>query len=256
MSYDESAYTWSNKEQLLAREELAALSNTYSAPLDEKERSQALFLRGSQLARFLAVFELYQLITKVPGVIFDLGAWRGSTSVLCENFRAILEPLNFQRQIFAFDTFEGYSGFSENEICKDTIRNGSYSVEPSYDTLLANILGLHEKNNAMGHISGKHSVVKGDCRVTVKQLLEKRPNLIISLAFFDLNSFEPTKDVLELILDFMPPGGVIAFWQLTRDDIQAEGQAYHQLINKKFKHTLRKSEFYPSLSYVLVGDDS
>ena len=57
-----------------------------------------------------------------------------------------------------------------------------------------------EKNNAMGHISGKHSVVKGDCRVTVKQLLEKRPNLIISLAFFDLNSFEPTKDVLELMI--------------------------------------------------------
>ena len=70
----------------------------------EKERSLGLFIRGSLLARIVAIQELYLKIIDLPGSIYDIGTWRGQTAVLCENFRAIYEPLNFKRKIICFDT--------------------------------------------------------------------------------------------------------------------------------------------------------
>lgn len=92
--------------QLDAREKLYVPFENYPAPKDEKERSLSLFMRGSQLARLLAINEIYQKIINIPGNIMDCGTWRGSTATLCGvNLRAIYEPLNFQRHIYAFDTF-------------------------------------------------------------------------------------------------------------------------------------------------------
>jgi hypothetical protein len=105
MGYDQKAFTYSTDESINSRDELYNLLYCYQAPKDEKERSLALFLRGSQLARILAIQEIYLKIIGIPGSIMDFGTWRGSTAVLCENYRAIYETLNFQRYIYAFDTF-------------------------------------------------------------------------------------------------------------------------------------------------------
>lgn len=69
----------------------------------------------------------------LPGAILDLGTWRGQTAVLCENFRAILEPLNFQRRIHAFDTFTGYTGFAEHDTRdRKLFSDGTYSLSGEY----------------------------------------------------------------------------------------------------------------------------
>lgn len=86
--------------------------NGYASTPEEKERSLGLFLRGSLLARILAVAHIYQQIVEIPGIVFDIGTWRGQTAVLCENFRAIYEPLHFNRRIVCFDTFEGMPGLA------------------------------------------------------------------------------------------------------------------------------------------------
>ncbi len=129
MQYDKEKFTFSSKEQIKARDDLYKEYENYSAPKDETERSISLFIRGSQLARIIAINEIYQHILPLPGCIMDIGTWRGSTAVLCENYRAIYEPLNFQRHIYAFDTFEGYKGFETNENATENISNGTYNVE-------------------------------------------------------------------------------------------------------------------------------
>lgn len=249
--HESSALTYSSAKSLEARSELFNLMEEYPGTPEEKERSLGLFVRGSLMARFLAVFELYQQIVKLPGIILDLGTWRGQTAVLCENFRAILEPLHFNRRIVCFDTFKGYAGFSKKDKPTDLHKDGTYPLGGSaYADLLRQLLLLHEKNNAMGHVQGKHQVIEGDIRTTLPAFFKTSPHEVVSLAFFDLNSVEPTKQAFDLVYKRLAPGGLIAFWQLTRDVIPAEGIVYTQNILNDYPHTLFRTASYPGLCYL------
>jgi hypothetical protein len=212
-----------------------------------------LFLRGSLLARILAICEIYKQIIELPGIVVDVGTWRGQTAVLCENFRAIFEPLNFNRRIVCFDTFDGYKGFGDKDSPTVLHKDGTYGVGGTeYVELLRHILELHEKSNAMGHNYGKHSVVLGDCRVTIPGFFSDRPNEVVALSFFDVNCYEPTKEAFEHIYRRLVPGGIIAFWQLTRGSaIQAEGKFYAEEVLGKYAHQLKRASTYPGLCYLI-----
>ncbi len=243
--------SYSDPDSLKARTELFGLLKTYPASEGEAERSLGLFLRGSLLARILAVGELYEKIVMLPGGILDLGSWRGQTAVLCENLRAIHEPLHLNRRVAAFDTFEGYQGFSDKDRPTELHQEGTYGVGEGYAAYLRDLLTLHEKNNAMGHNQGKHRVIQGDIRVTLPQYYQDHPSEVVALAFFDLNSYQPTHEAFELVWQRLVPGGIVAFWQLTRDIIPAEGRVYAEQILNKHAHTLRRTRFYPGLCYLV-----
>ncbi|MBB5390098.1 MULTISPECIES: TylF/MycF/NovP-related O-methyltransferase [unclassified Herbaspirillum] len=250
--HESSIITNADQDQVKARRELFSMMAAYPATEEETERSLGLFIRGSLLARILATFEVYQRIVKLPGAIVDMGTWRGQTAVLCENFRAILEPLNFQRRIHAFDTFTGYAGFNEKDPRDAKLySDGTYSLSSEYANLLKTLLQLHERNNAMGHVNGKHRVWEGDCRQTFDTFRKEFPGEMISLAWFDLNVLEPTRDSFKDVIRQLVPGGIVAFWQLTRGgQVPTEGMHYLNDILGEYKHTIHKAEAYPSLCYL------
>jgi len=250
-SHESTVITYSDEKSLAARAELFSLLKRYPATDDEAERSLGLFLRGSLLARIFAIRELYEKIVMKPGIIVDLGTWRGQTAVLCENLRAILEPLHFNRRIVCFDTFEGYVGFSNQDKATDLHKDGTYRVGTEYNDYLSALLVLHEKNNVMGHNHGKHRVIKGDCGVTLPQYLKEHENEMVALAFFDLNSYDRTETAFQHIYGRLVPGGVVAFWQLTRDVIPAEGKVYNKTILNRVSHTVHRTQFYPGLCYLI-----
>lgn len=250
--HESSVVTFSPPSSIEARSELFTLMRSYAATDDETERSLGLFLRGSLLARILAVEEVYRKIIDLPGCILDIGTWRGQTAVLCENFRAIFEPLHFGRRIVCFDTFEGYVGFGDKDRATQLHRDGTYQVGgEDYATYLAHLLEVHEANNAMGHNRGKHRVVMGDCRKTIPQFFEEHPSEFVALAFFDVNSYEPTLEAFEHVWKRLVPGGVVAFWQLTRSTIPAEGKVYSDAVLGKYGHTIRRASTYPGLCYLV-----
>ena len=88
-THESAVVTYSSDESVDARMQIFGLLNSYPASDAEKERSLGLFLRGSLLARILAIADIYKLIVDVPGAVFDVGTWRGQTAVLCENLRAM-----------------------------------------------------------------------------------------------------------------------------------------------------------------------
>ncbi|WP_010325265.1 TylF/MycF/NovP-related O-methyltransferase [Marinobacterium stanieri] len=249
MNYDPSVFTSSDIGQLQARDELFELYQSYQAPQNELERSLPLFMRASLLARVLAVQEVFLAGMKTPGCIMDFGTWRGMIPVLCENLRAVYEPMNTQRRIYAFDTFEGYSGFTQEEVQVDNISDGKYSVEENYEVLLGKLLNIHERNNVLGSINGKHKVIRGLADEKIDEVLSQNPGLTLSHVFFDLNCYEPTEKVMRSILPRLNNGGVIALWQFGREEIQAESRVYLELIAEKIKGTLKMCKTYPSLVY-------
>jgi len=249
--HESAVITFSSTQSLEARHELFERLLAYPATREETERSLGLFIRGSLLARFLAIADIYKRIIDIPGMIVDVGTWRGQTAVLCENLRAIYEPLHFNRRIVCFDTFEGYKGFSEKDKPTELHQDGTYGVGgEKYADYLGSLLELHEKNNAMGHNHGKHRVVVGDCRKTVLKFFEENKHEFVALAFFDVNSFEPTLETFKQIYDRLVPGGITAFWQLTRDSIPAEAMVYTQEIINKYSHKIQRSGLYPGLCYL------
>jgi hypothetical protein len=250
--HESSALTYSSSDGLRAREELFNLLETYHASDEEKERSLGLFLRGALLARIFAITDIYKLIINLPGIVMDVGTWRGQTAVVCENLRAIFEPLHFNRRIICFDTFEGYKGFSEKDRSTELHGEGTYTLEgKSYAEFLRHILTLHEKCNAMGHNHGKHQVIQGDCRITIPSFFSDNPNEFVALAFFDVNAYEPTLVSFEAIWERLVPGGVAAFWQLTRTNVPAEGRVYTEQILGKMAHTVHRTATYPGLCYII-----
>jgi hypothetical protein len=250
--HESAVLSYTNSDGLNARQEIFDLMNNYAATDEEKERSLGLFLRGSLLARILAITEIYQTIVDLPGAILDIGTWRGQTAVLCENLRAIYEPLNFNRRIICFDTFEGYQGFSEKDKATSLHRNGTYTVGGSnYAHFLTHLLTLHEKSNAMGHNHGKHRVIAGDCRQTIPKYFSDQPHEFLSLAFFDINSYDVTMQAFNDVWPRLTPGGIAAFWQLSRDNVTAEGRVYAEHILKISNHSVHKSKIYPGLCYLI-----
>ena len=250
--HESSILTYSNKQSIKSRKNIYNMIDDYEGTIEEKERSLSLFIRGSSLARILAIAEVYKLIIKIPGCILDIGTWRGQTAVLCENFRAIYEPLNFNRRIYCFDTFTGYSGFSTKDYKSDLYKDKSYSLNgEKYAQFLNKLLIEHEKSNAMGHNNKKHKVIMGDVVKTIPKFFKDYPNQFISLAFIDINVYLPLKKIILNILDRLAPNGVLVFWQLTRESLMAEGSIYFEFIQNKYPHTLHQSHVYPGLCYII-----
>lgn len=250
--HESAVMSYSSADSIEARKEIFRLMNSYQATDDEKERSLGLFLRGSLLARIFAVADIYKRIIDIPGAILDVGTWRGQTAVLCENLRAIFEPLHFNRRIVCFDTFEGYKGFSDKDAATDLHRDGTYALSgDDYAEFLRQLLVLHEKSNAMGHFHGKHQVIKGDCRETVPEFFSRHPGEYVALAFFDVNAYDPTLQAFEAVWARLVRGGVIAFWQLTRSAVPAESRVYVENVLSVLPHTLHRSETYPGLCYLV-----
>lgn len=249
--HESAVLTYSPEQAIGARRRIFEIMKSYPATEEETERSLGLFLRGSLLARIFAVAEIYEQIVELPGSIIDLGTWRGQTAILCENMRAIFEPLHFNRRIICFDTFEGYRGFTDDDRTTQLHREGTYSTGPDYVGLLEELLKLHEISNAMGHVNGKHSVIKGDCTETLPRFFEQNPNEFLSLTFFDLNAFHPTLKSFEASYQRTVPGGILAFWQLTRANFPAEGKVYTTSVLDSLPHKIRRTRFYPGLCYIV-----
>ena len=252
LKHESSVLTFSSSDSVDARKEIFNELNTYRATEEERERSLGLFLRGALLARILAITDIYRLIVDLPGIVFDVGTWRGQTAVVCENLRAIFEPLHFNRRIVCFDTFAGYQGFSEIDKATNLHKNGTYALSGSdYAVFLRHLLVLHERSNAMGHNNGKHKVIEGDCRETIPQFFRDAPGECVALAFFDVNAYQPTSQAFELVWSRLVPGGIVAFWQLTRDSVPAEAMVYAEKILPIHSHTIHRSATYPGLCYLV-----
>lgn len=190
-----------------------------------------LFMRSGALAKILFLDEIYKKIVGVPGHVIEFGTWWGQSIAVFENLRAIHEPYNHQRRIVAFDTFVGYpEDIGSKDKPSDIISKGVYKVNDSYEKYLSELIDFHEKENVMGHVK-KHGVVKGDVRETLPVWLSENPQAFVSLAFFDMALYEPTKVALSSIKSRLIGGSVIVFDELNHAEYPGETEAVMEVLN-------------------------
>ena len=200
------------------------------------------------LSRVLYLDELYKKILDLPGVILEFGVRYGTSMVAITNLRGIYEPFNYQRKIIGFDTFEGFPSVHEKDT--DTWEPGDYDTPSGYESVLADILDLHERLSPVSHIQ-KYEIVKGDVLSTVDEWLEANPGLMVAMAIFDMDLYEPTKHALAAIQPRLMQGSLLVFDEFSNSSYPGETMAVRELFDTKeleFGH----SRYQPACAWYRV----
>ena len=237
-------------EQRGAREKLLELYRSTPIPTDELLVNPGLYMRSSVLAKLLYVNELYQQILDLPGVVMEFGVWWGQNLALVQSLRAVYEPYNHMRKVIGFDTFEGYSSVAPEDGSHPLAAEGQYAVSRDYIDHLSEVLDYHERENVMAHVP-KYELVAGDATKSIHDYLQRNPQTLIALAYFDMQLYEPTRACLEAIQPHLVRGSIVALDELGSDEFPGETQALRETLGID-RYELRRSRFLPDRTYLVV----
>jgi len=243
--------TNSSQSQLDFRKKMIEMFRGTPLPDEHLMCNFGLYTRGSALVKYLVINELYELIVNVPGIIMEFGTWWGQNMVLFENMRAIYEPFNKTRRIIGFDTFAGYSGFSEKDASSSVVNEGGYAVSKDYKAYLEELLSIHEGSNVLGHLRNRHRIIVGDVVETVPQYFTDHPETVIALAYFDMSLYQPTKCALEAIRPHLIPGSVVLLDEFTWPDAPGEAIAFKEVF-RDVNYAIRKSRYTAERAIVVI----
>jgi hypothetical protein len=184
------------------------------------------------LSRILYYNEIYKNIVGKPGSIMEFGVEFGATLSLLIKLRGIYEPYNYSRKIIGFDTFEGFTENLEEYEKIAGWKKSDYKTPKNYKDILEQLLLLEEKDCPVSHIK-KFELIKGDASLTVKDYLSKNKQTVISLAIFDMDVYQPTKNVILAIKDRLFKGSVLVFDEINHPEFAGETVALLETMGLK-----------------------
>ncbi len=130
------------------------------------------------------------------------------------------------------------------------MNQGDYSVTADYEPHLEAVLGYHESESPVAH-KKKYELIKGDATRTLGEHMERQPETIVALAYFDLDICEPTRACLDLLLPQLTRGSVLAFDELNCPKFPGETLAMMEVLCLD-KYAIRRSPLNPLISYMIV----
>lgn len=221
-----------------------------SAPIPERELmlNAGLFLTPQTLSRVLFMDFLYRQILDVQGVIVEFGCRWGQNLSLFTAMRGIYEPFNRLRRVVGFDTFQGFLSVAPED--GGNLATGDYATTPGYEQFLRQVLDLQEKESPLSHIC-KYEVIKGDALKSVPDYLERNPQTIIALAYFDFDLYEPTRDCLRAIEPYLTKGSVIGFDEVNDHTTPGETVALREVFGLQ-RYAVKRYPFNARTSYLIV----
>jgi hypothetical protein len=192
------------------RREFARLFRSLEMPDAELMANLGMFVRRQQWARYLFMHDLYLRALTVHGVVMEFGTRWGQNLALFSVFRGMYEPFNFTRTLIGFDTFAGFPAVAVEDGTNDAVVAGAYSVTEGWEHTLEAILAYHESESPIPHLR-KFELVKGDVSETLPAYLERHPETVVALAYFDMDIYQPTRDALVALRPYLTRGSVIGF---------------------------------------------
>lgn len=224
VEYSKFSYTSSFDEE--TQNNFVEHLKTTPIPKEELLNNLFLFMPRRFLTHLLYLDDIYKRILNVHGVIMEFGVRWGRNLAIFHSLRGIHEPYNYNRKIIGFDTFEGFPNVNEKD--GKHVKNGFFNVTENYDILLNEILDLHQNMSPLSHIK-KFDLIKGNASFEVPKYLEDNPETVISLAYFDLDIYQPTKDCLNAIKPHLTKGSIICFDELNDSNHPGETEALKEV---------------------------
>jgi len=198
------------------------------------------------LARFLAHYEIFKKIVNVPGIIVDLGVFRGASTFTFAKLCEIFCPTDIRKTVVGFDTFAGFLRIDAEDGPPDPTQDvvpGGYFGGSSIE---ADLLLAQEAMNHDRHIANKNRIefVKGDvCETIPRFVAERGEGLRIALLNLDLDLYTPTRVALEHFVPRMAKGGVIVVDEYAVDTFGGETKAVDEYFQQRFGTRARVVKF-------------
>jgi len=240
--------TYLSNTEITTRLDFADHFKNSPIPSDQILSNLGLFLNSKSLSRLLFMDHLYKQIVNVMGVVMEFGTRWGANLGQFAALRGIYETFNRHRKIIGFDTFAGFPKIDSKDGNSDMMSVGHLTVPKNYKDFLEKTLQLHEQDSPISHIK-KFELCEGDATKTLPEYLNRNPETIIALAYFDFDVYEPTKVCLEAIRPRLVKGSVLGFDELNDPDSPGETLALMEVFGlnnirlKRFPHTSRTSYF-------------
>lgn len=222
--------------------EIEALIASQSVSVRDVLKNYPAFIRRRELPRLLAHWELFKLIKDLPGSVVELGVYFGAGMF---SFAKMLEtfcPGDRSRKVYGFDTFQGYSCYTNNDgLAQHWVKDSIGDKKSNFEE----ITKLCELNNLDNFIAGveRSVIIRGDVTQTVPTFASQPNGLRIALLYFDTNLYEPTLVGLEHLYPLVVPGGVVAFNAYGIPPWEGEARAFEQYFGITGQPALKKWEY-------------
>jgi len=142
------------------------------------------------------------------------------------------------------------SSAHDGERVASAVARRASATSENWEARLDHILECHNALGPRSHIK-KHEIVKGDVTETLPAYLDRNPETIIALAYFDLGVYEPTRKCLELIMDRMPKGSIIGLDHLGIAEVPGDSLAVRELLGYRNCRFVRDPRV-PFQSYLVI----
>jgi hypothetical protein len=190
------------------RYRLARLLEGSPIAVEDLVDTLALYLRRRPLVDVLAMDSLYRMSLEIPGAMMEFGVLQGRHLAILAELREIYEPHNVHREIVGFDTFAGFVGavdVDERDLAENPEK---FALPPSFLDHLRDVLGARAED---GPTKRPVQLICGDASKTVKEFLDANEHTVVALAYFDLDLYVPTRDVIMAIQPYLTKGSILAF---------------------------------------------
>lgn len=218
-------------------------------PMLDKIEAFPRFTTKRSLARFIAKERLFREILGVNGVIVECGVFNGAGLFTWAQLSNIYEPVNYNRKIIGFDTFDGFPDVNEVDNSGVLVSKVGDLRGSSMEELALSV----EKYNSERHLSHISNVrlIKGDFCRTAESYLAENQHTIVSLLYLDFDLYEPTKKALEIFLPRMPKGAIVAFDEINCESFPGETIALNEVMGIG-SHEIKRFPFEPWISYIVL----
>ncbi len=235
--------------EVQAYQRLAAALREAPMPANQVLAHLPLYLTRSSLSHILFMADLYRQILDVHGDVLEFGTRWGRNLALFLGLRNSLEPHNYTRRVIGFDTFEGFASLAGEDGNDPILKAGHLAVSEHWDEALAELLAAHE---ALAPRPGlrRFELVKGDAVQTVPAWLERHPESLVALAYFDMDIYRPTKEALQAVLPRLTRGSIIGFDELCLEAFPGETVALREVLDLR-RHRLVRSPYSGNQSYIV-----
>lgn len=220
--------------------------------MDERFLHFTKYARRHELARFMVQYELFKKIQQVKGSIVECGVYQGAGVMAWAKLSETLEPYNFLRKIYGFDTFAGFPSVSGADTKGDAAIAKVGYLNPDYDVLaeIKACIAEFDETRLLKH-QEKIMLVKGDAMQTIPAFLKGNPHALVSLLYLDFDLYEPTLLALKEFLPRMPRGAIIAFDELHDPKWPGETVALLEALNLN-RYRLESFPFEPHISWITI----
>lgn len=177
-----------------------------------------LFSGDTNLFKTLTIFDLISKISNVKGDIIELGIHKGNTSLL---IKKILSIFKIKKKLYLLDHFKGLVHYNKEDTKLSEKFKGQYIGSKKQ---IEKFLNFFKFKNV--------KIIDKDA-TTLKPGFFK--NKKFSLAYFDMDLYEPTLRALESIDKNISVGGIIVFDE-GNDKLWSERFAIKDFLKKNNKY--------------------